>query len=216
MIIITGASDGLGKELANLFKADGKKIVNISRTPLDFADENIIADFADEAQLKSAIRQLQALEGKIELFISNAGIYSSGVTGDMDYDDIQKVFRVNTFAPMMLLDGLIERIKADEADIAFVVSSVATKPSGEDVYGPSKWALKGYAQNLQARFKNSKTRVLAFFPGGFASSLFEKAHRVSPIDAQDLMRPGDVAKALKSQIDLPKNMETSEMIVNRK
>lgn len=216
MIIITGASDGLGREFARLFKADGKKIINISRTPLDFADENIIADFSDETQLKAAVQKIQALEGNIELFISNAGIYSEGITGNMDYDNIQKVFKVNTFAPMMLLDGLIDRISRDEADIAFVVSSVATKPSAEDVYGPSKWALKGYAQNLQARFKDSKTRVLAFFPGGFASNLFEKAHRVSPIKDQDLMRADDVAAALKSQIDLPKNMETSEIIVNRK
>lgn len=217
MIIITGASDGLGEELARLYKADGKKVVNVSRREVNVADVNIVADLANNTQRLDVVRQLQELDEPIELFISNAGVYSDGMSGSILYEDLHHTFEVNTFAPIVLVSGMMERFRQDETDIAFVVSTVATKASNEDIYGPSKWALRGFAQNIQSQFKGKKNRVSVIYPGGFTSRIFEKATGKAPFDDDARwMSPAQVAAVIKSQLDTPKNVEVSEVIISRK
>mgnify|MGYP001554692950 CR=1 FL=1 len=55
MIIITGASDGLGLELAKIYKEAGKKVINVSRRKSDYADENLLTDLLVETEIKRSV-----------------------------------------------------------------------------------------------------------------------------------------------------------------
>ena len=84
------------------------------------------------------------------------------------------------------------------------------------VYGASKWAMRGFSANLQAELKDYPCRVISFCPGGFKTKLFEKATGVDNTNEGEWMSAKDVAICLKQLLDLPKNMEVSEIIINRK
>lgn len=217
MIVITGASDGLGKELAKFYKEGGKKIVSISRHESATADVSIIADLRELDKLNQVVEKLPKDE-PIEVLVNCAGVLSINELNAIKTNELQDVMAVNVEAPIKLVSLLADRIKADKTDIVNVSSSVGTKGYvSQAAYGASKWAMRGFSQNLQAEFKNLPNRVISFCPGGFKTKLFEKATGVDNTgDGSDWMSASEVAKFLKQILDLPKNMEVSEVILNRK
>jgi NADP-dependent 3-hydroxy acid dehydrogenase YdfG len=218
MIIITGASDGLGLQLAKLYKEAGKKIINISRRNSEFATSDILCDLFDESQIKKAVNEILKIDEKLEAIINCAGVLSVQKLGEISGGEFDRLMSVNVKAAILLVSNLIEKIKKDEADIVNVSSTVGLKGYiDQAVYGASKWAMRGFSANLQVELKGTKSRVISFCPGGFKTKLFEKATGVDNTeDGSQWMRAEDVAIALKQTLDLPKNMEVGEIIINRK
>jgi len=218
MIIITGASDGLGRQLAKLFSEDGKEVINISRHKSDFASLNLLCDLSKEDEIKEIVRQILNMDKKLDAIINCAGVLSVQPLGEINGQEFDRLMSVNVKAAMLLVSGLIEKIKKDETDIVNVSSSVGLKGYHEQaIYGASKWAMRGFSANLQVELKGTKSRIISFCPGGFKTKLFEKATGVDNTkDGSNWMKVEDVALALKQTLDLPKNMEVSEMMINRK
>jgi 3-oxoacyl-[acyl-carrier protein] reductase len=218
MIIITGASDGLGLQLAKLYKEAGKTVINISRHKSEFANMDIFCDLTKGSDVKKAVEQIVAMEEPLEALINCAGVLSVQPLGKITEEEVDKVMSVNVRAAILLVSGLIEKIKKDEADIVNVSSTVGLKGYVEQAaYGASKWAMRGFSANLQTEMKGTPSRVISFCPGGFKSKLFEKATGIDNTkDGSKWMDAEQVALALKQVLDLPKNMEVTEIVINRK
>jgi short-subunit dehydrogenase len=215
MIVITGASDGLGKEVAKLYKEAGKKVVNISRRACEHADVNICLSLREGAEIESAAKQVLEIEEPLEALINCIGVYSDQKFGAIEEDEIKRLMSTNVKAPTMLASLLIDRIKQDEADVLNVLSTAATKgKASEPLYVASKWAARGATLSLQDELRKTKSRVISFCPGGMRTNFFETAGAQN--DTTSFMDPSEVALALKQTLDLPKNMEVSEIIINRK
>ena len=218
MIIITGASDGLGKALAKLYLDAGKKVVGLSRTPCDEGIEYIKTDLRDEQSIANAATEIIAKQEPIEALINCAGVLSVEHIEELTTEEIDNVLMTNVRAPLILTSRLMRVIKEDGADIVNVASTVGLKGYPDQAaYGASKWAMRGFSANLQAELKDYPSRVISFCPGGFKTKLFEKATGTDNATSQgEWMSTEDVAKCLKQLLDLPKNMEVSEIVVNRK
>ena len=218
MIIITGASDGLGLALAELYTADGKVVVNVSRRESKHADHNFLHDLTEGREIIAAAKEIEALKEPLEAIINCAGVLSVQKLGEITEEEIKRTMATNVKSPILLVSRLIDRIKKDGTDIVNVSSTVGTKAYADQaVYGASKWAVRGFTANLQVELKDYPNRVISFCPGGFKSKLFEKATGTDNATAEgEWMKPADVAKALKHLLDLPKNMEASEITINRK
>lgn len=217
MIVITGASDGLGKELAKLYQETGKTIVNVSRRKSEYATTNFLYNLREGEEIEAAAADILAIDESLEILINCAGVYSNQPLGSITEDSIKEAMSTNVKASLLLVSGLIERIKKDGTDIANIVSAVATKANpNEAVYGASKWALRGFTKNLQLELKNYPSRVISFCPGGFTTKMFEKATGEDKTRDGSWMQAKDVALCLRQLLDLPKNMEVSEIVVNRK
>lgn len=217
MIVITGASDGLGAALAELFAADGKTVVNISRTENPKA-KNVLTDLRDSAAIGQAAEAVLAMNEPLEALINCAGVLSVEELAKISTSEVEKVLAVNVAAPILLTSNLMDRLKRDGGDVVNVSSSVGTKGyKDQAAYGASKWALRGFSVNLQIELKNTPCRVISFCPGGFKTKLFEKATGVDNTqDGSQWMKAEEVARCLKQLLELPKSMEVSEIIVNRK
>ena len=217
MIVITGASDGLGLQLAKLYREAGKKVVNISRRPSEFADVNIVLSLREGPEIQEAADRVAEIDDELEAIIHNAGVMSLQKFGEITEDEIKRLMSTNVKSQILLTSFMHERIKKDGTDIVCVSSTVGTKAYiDQAVYGASKWAVRGFAKNLQEEFKKSPNRVISFCPGGFESSIFEKATGKPIANPDEWMKPEDVALFMKQILDLPKNMEVSEVILNRK
>lgn len=218
MIVITGASDGLGLQVAKLYKEAGKTVVNISRSESEYADVNICLSLREGKEIDEAANQVLALEEPIEALINCAGVLSIQKLGEITEDEIKRLMSTNVKPMILLVSNMIDRIRKDETDIVNVASTVGLKGYVDQaVYGASKWAVRGFSKNLQEEFKGKPNRVISFCPGGFKSKLFEKATGIDNTeDGDQWMKAEDVAVALKNTLDLPKNIEVSEIILNRK
>ena len=218
MIIITGASDGLGKQIAVECVKSRKKVVNISRNTCEIANINLIYDLSILSEVQKIVQEILAIDDPIEAIICNAGVYSETPIGKITSEELDKVLSTNVESMILLVSGLIERIKKDEADVLSVVSTAGTWGNpNHSVYAASKWAQRGFTQSLQNELKNTKSRVVSFCPGGMQTKLLEKNSGSDPTkDGTSWMDPVDVAKLIMYLLNLPKNIEVSEIIVNRK
>jgi uncharacterized protein len=218
MIIITGASDGLGLQIAKLYKAAGASVVNLSRRECEYANHNIQVDLCDYASVERAVVKVMEIDEPIESLINCAGVLSVQKLESITSTEIEKVMMVNVNSAIRLTSGLMNRLKQDGADIVNVASTVGLKAYADQaVYGASKWALRGFSANLQLELKDSACRVISFCPGGFKSDFFEKATSNSDATKSGTwMEPANIAAFMKSILDLPKNMEISEVVISRK
>jgi NADP-dependent 3-hydroxy acid dehydrogenase YdfG len=217
MIVITGASDGLGKELAALFIADGKHVVGLSRGKCGPGVEHIPTDLMDVESLNKAICTINNNPEPLEALINCAGVLSIEKIEALTAKEINKVLKTNVRAPLLVTSGLMNKIKKDGTDIVNVASSVGFKGYVDQAtYGASKWAVRGLSANLQTELKDYPSRVISFCPGGFKTELFAKATGTDNTSTGEWMSARDIATCLKQLLELPKNMEVSEITVNRK
>ncbi|MEK7059169.1 MAG: SDR family oxidoreductase [Patescibacteria group bacterium] len=218
MIVITGASDGLGMELAKLYATAGKTVINVSRKTCKYASHNFLHDLREGEGIIAAAKQITDLDEPLEALINCAGVISFQELGSITEDEIKRTMATNVKAPIMMVSSLIDRIKHDGTDIVNVASTIGTKGYADQaIYGASKWAVRGFSANLQVELKDYPCRVISFCPGGMKTKMFIKATGIdSTDDGGEWMSPSDVAECLKQLLDLPKNMEVSEIIINRK
>ncbi len=216
MIVITGASDGLGLELARQFKADGKTVLNLSRTE-NKEVENILLDLTDHKSVQKAAVDVLMRQEPLEVLINCAGVMSLEPLNAINPEEITRVFGVNIIGAIQLTSLLIDRIKHDGGDIVNVASTVGKKAyENQAAYGSSKWAMRGFSQNLQLELKNTNVRVVSFCVGGFNSRIAEKAGD-EPITLTDnWLDTKDIALVMRQMLYLPKKMEISEVVINRK
>jgi uncharacterized protein len=214
MIVVTGASDGLGKEIAKLYQQAGVKVVNISRTESEYADINVQADLTKGSEIERAADEVKNLGETIDAIIFTAGIFTKQPLGHITEDEIKRAMASNVKQVILFVSELSSVIAQDATDIVVVSSSAGIKPTSEFVYGASKWAVRGFTLGLQHELKATKSRVISVVPGGMNTEFFKKADQ--NVDTASFMDPKEVAKVIKSTLDLPKNIEVSEIVLNRK
>lgn len=217
MIVITGASDGLGKELATLFVNNGKRVIGLSRNKCSEGIEHIPTDLTSDKDIEQAANKINADSEQLEALINCAGVLSIEKVESLTSKEIDKVLDTNLRAPLLLTSRLMEKIKRDGADIVNVASTVGLKGYVDQAaYGSSKWAIRGFSTNLQTELKDYPSRVISFCPGGFKTRLFEKATGVDNTSSGEWLDAKDVAQCLKQLLELPKNMQVTEIIIDRK
>ena len=215
MIVITGASDGLGLQLAKIFKETSTKVINISRTKSEYADLDLLTDLRDPSAITDTAQKINEMDEPVDALINCAGVMSLEKVESITPGEIQRVFDINIEAPILLTSQLITKMRRDRSDIINVSSTVGTRPHYDNtVYGSTKWAMRGFSQNLQLELKGTN-RVVSFCIGGFRSRIAEKLTGEPQKDPENWMDPKDIATFVKNIIDLPKNMEVAEIIINR-
>lgn len=215
MILITGASSGVGLEVAKLYKKEGKKVVNVSRRESKFADVNILKNLREGSDIVAAAQEIRRIKEPLEAFINCIGVYTNQEFGEITESEIKRLMSSNIKAPMLLTSELMDRIKKDSTDILNVISKAGMQGSANNpLYAASKWAERGFTLSLQEALKGTPSRVISFCPGGIKTELFRKAG--ADVNTDKWMEPSDIAAFIKLILDLPKNMEVSEVLINRK
>ncbi len=215
-IIITGASDGLGREFAKLCIAEGIDIVSLSRKQPDYPCVHIATDLLDQHSIKAAVKAVREQHADFDALVNCAGVSSIRETETIDYDELERLMKVNLMAPMFLIAQLLPLIKDNEADILNVGSTAGTKGNVKEcAYGASKWGLRGVSQSLQSALANTKCRMMQFNPGGMQTGFFDKFSE-NLVNTGAFMHPADVASVMLYALKLPKQLEISEIIINRK
>lgn len=206
--IITGASSGLGKEIGKLLHEKGITVINLSRKPSIFEDINV--DLADDATIAEAVKSINKTHTDCDVLILNAGIMPLADTGSIDFD-IDKTFKVNITGTIKLVNEMFGILKKNNADIVIIGSTASFKGAKQhSVYSATKHASIGFIRSLQAELQNDHVRVIGFHPGGFNSNLR------GGIMKEGYMKAESLATFLLSILELPKEMEVSEVIINRK
>ena len=220
-IIITGASDGLGRALAELCVANKMRVVNISRTACCIRGvENIKCDLANERDLEEAVAIIKAKYKGFDVLVNNAAIVGYQKTNEITYKKFENAWKVNAIAPLYLISRLFDLIVENQADVINVgTTQSAASVAGADnqlAYVASKYGLRGGSYNIAKDLKHTGSRLIHVHMGGFRSNMHEKDYGKVMTDPENWMNPSDVAEILLYLVNLPKTIEISEITINRK
>ena len=220
-VIITGASDGLGKAIAQKCVDDGMKVVNISRSkcPVGGVD-NILCDLSIEKDIENAVAEIKKNYSKFDVLINNAAIVGYSKINEIDYEKFEKTWKVNTIAPLYIISRLFDLIVENEADVINIgtTHSQHAHPGIENqlAYVATKYGLRGGSYNISMELKKTKSRLVHVYRGGFQSKMHEKDYGNVMTDPENWMKPSELAELIVYLLNLPKQIEISEITVNRK
>lgn len=178
-VLITGASRGIGLELARQYAARGAQVIATCRTPATASALLEIAahaahvtieplDVANDAQIADLAGRLQGRG--IDVLINNAGVGSAGAgLGTLDYDVWRRVMDTNLYGPVKLTEALLPNLLAGEGRKAVAISSslgsIAGTRGGNYPYRTSKAALNMAMRSMAMDLRDQGVTVALLSPG---------------------------------------------------
>ena len=215
-VIITGVSDGLGLALAKQFIKNNINVLGISRSKPNINIQYIKVDLGNETSVKEAIQTIKKDFSNFDVLINCASLFNIQTIKRIESDEISMLYKVNIIGHIQLTLGLIEEIKKNNTDIVNIGSTSAYKGvENQLVYSTTKWAIRGFNENLKIELKDTKSRIIGFNPGGFKSNMYEKATGKKLLYPSNWMDIDSLSNLIIMLLELPKNMEVSEIIINR-
>jgi len=223
-VVITGASKGIGRAVAEHFAKLGADLFLCSRR-MDgtLAWQNQLmqryncsitshnADVSDEGRVRElASSVLEAFDG-IDVLVNNAGQFEPGSVHDEPEGRLEHMLKVNLFSAYHLTRLLLPRMMKQRRGHIFNICSVAALgayPNG-GAYSISKWALLGFSRNLREELKPHGIKVTAVHPGATMSGSWEGF----PIDPQRIMTADDIAKLIVTSADLSPQACVEEILI---
>lgn len=165
IVVITGASGGIGKKVAELFEKNSDTVINLSKQ-VDKEDErNILCDVSDEELVKKAFEQIKNKFGKIDILINNAGYGISGVTELIDSKKAHQQFNVNFFGVFYCTKYAL-KLMSESARIVNISSACALFPLPyRTLYCASKSAVSMLSKSMRMELAQSKIDMVAICPG---------------------------------------------------
>ncbi len=160
--VVTGASYGIGKSVAELLLKNGWKVYGVSRSKPEFTDKAFVwlqCDLSDSNQIADSLKAVT--ESSVEALVSNAGVAEAGNASEVTPESYKRTFSVNVLAPMLVVNALKDKLHG--ASIVSV-SSVSDRIPEADfaLYCSSKAAVTLYFGSLAAEL--TKARVYSLLP----------------------------------------------------
>lgn len=213
VVIITGASSGIGEALAKKFSSQGAIIViaarqldklNVLKTSLEASGGKVHAvacDVSNESQCQFLIDETIKMYSRIDVLINNAGISMRALFSEMDLSVLRRVMDVNFWGAVYCTKFAFPHLLKSKGSIVGI-SSIAGKKGlpGRTGYSASKFALEGFLETIRTENLKKGLHVLVACPGFTASNIRQSAlakdgsqQGESPRDEKNMMSAEEVA-----------------------
>ena len=191
--LVTGASRGIGKAIAQQLAADGHEVLTPSR-----AEMNLVSS-------KSVDFYLSSLQQRIDILVNNAGINQIASMDAVNSQDIQDTLQINLVAPFQLIQAVALGMRENKYGRIVNISSIWSVVSrvGRTSYGMSKTAINGMTRSLAIELAPFNVLVNAVAPGYVLTDLTrqnnteEELQKISEtIPLHRLADPAEIAKVV--------------------
>ena len=184
VVLVTGASRGIGAEIARQAAARGSKVGLVARTQTDLdrvradmgsACATAAADVADRAQVDAAVKKITEELGPIDVVVVNAGVGLHGPFIDADVADLDRVMRINYLGSVHVLKAVLPAMIERRQGHVVVIGSISGRMGSpfEAGYSASKFALTGLTEALSIELLPFNINVTLVNPGPTTTNFFE-------------------------------------------
>ncbi len=176
VVLVTGASSGIGKSIANFLHEKGYKVYGTSRNPKDlenFSFKLIALDVLKVATIKSAVENIIKKEGKLDVLVNNAGMGITGPIEDTPTEEMRSVFNTNLFGAVDVMKAVLPQMRKQKSGTIINVTSIAGYMGlpFRGLYSASKGALELVTEATSMEVKNFGINVVNVAPGDFATNI---------------------------------------------
>jgi NAD(P)-dependent dehydrogenase (short-subunit alcohol dehydrogenase family) len=175
IVLITGASSGIGQATARLLAAEGFRVFGTSRRehPDEDGVEMLELDVRSGASVKRCVAEVLARAGRIDVLINNAGVEHVGMAEETTLEDARAVFETNFFGVVRVTNAVLPGMREHRQGRIINVGSLAAwvGEPGEAFYSASKRALAGYTEALRHEVWPLGIHVSLVEPGAFKTNL---------------------------------------------
>lgn len=223
--VITGATKGLGRAMAEIFAQNGFDLCVCARTEADLKDMEAVwarqfpqvrlhtfpADLGKKPEVLDFARFVQKTWPQLDVLINNAGIYLPGGVADEPEETIDTLLKINLLSAYHLTRALLPLMLPQRSGHIFnmcSIASVAAYANGGS-YSISKFALLGFSKNLREEMKTKGIKVTAILSG----AAWSDSWRGADYPEDRLMQAADIAKAVWACYDLSAAAAVEELII---
>lgn len=221
MILVTGASRGLGRDICERLVSKGIEVIGVSRTSSTSSFESFTYDVSSAIQVKELAKLLRNSGHKVEGLVNAAGIASMNLALTTPLETSKRIVETNllgtiycsqAIGPLLIRNG-------GGTVINFSTIAVALALSGEAVYAASKAGVEGFTRAFAREMAGFNVRVNCIAPGPIATDLIRGVSdkQVSEIVSRQILprqfTPSDVSDLVELLLD-PRSSSISGQVLN--
>ncbi|MDL1991670.1 SDR family oxidoreductase [Vibrio parahaemolyticus] len=222
LVVITGASSGIGEAIARRFSEEGHPLLLVARRVERLEALHLSntlcekVDVTDQASLITAIEKAEAQFGPADVLVNNAGVMLLGQIDTQDAAEWKRMFDVNVLGLLNGMHSVLASMKARNSGTIINISSIAGKKTFPDhaAYCGTKFAVHAISENVREEVAASNVRVTTIAPGAVETELL--SHTTSQdikdgydawkVDMGGVLAADDVARAVMFAYQQPQNV----------
>jgi len=227
-VLVTGASRGIGAEVARRLAIDGARLALVarSREPLEALARELAAvaipcDVADDVAVADAVSRIaQLTHGSPDVIVNNAGSFTIQPVHETSVERFRETLEVNVVAPFSFARAFLSAMQARGHGHIVTIGSIADRAvfPGNAAYAASKHGLRALHEVLRAELRGSGVRASLVSPGPVDTDLWD------PIDPDNqpgftpraqMLTAGDVADAVRWVVLAPESVNVDELRLSR-
>lgn len=225
-VVITGAGGGIGRAIATHLAAGGANLCLVGRNASSLHSLQaklqphghkicaLTCDLDKDDDLRSLHESIEARLGGVDVLIHAAGVITMSPLASVSASDMDRHYRINVRAPLLLTQSLLSLLRSSRGQIVFINSSVGVRSKEHTgAYAASKHALKAVADTFRLELNADGIRVLSVFPGNTATPMQQQicATLGRSYAPQTMLQPDDVALAVVDALLMPRTAEVTDI-----
>ena len=176
VVLITGASSGIGKSIGEFLHHKGYVVYGTSRNPDKIANSLfplIALDVRDVASVNAAVAKVISISKRIDVVINNAGVGITGPLEEIPTSEIKNNFDTNFFGPIEVMKAVLPQMRSQKSGLIINITSIAGYMGlpYRSIYSASKGALELITEALRMEVKPFGIQITNVAPGDFATNI---------------------------------------------
>jgi short-subunit dehydrogenase len=207
IVLITGASSGIGKSIGNFLVEKGFVVYGTSRNPEKYKNSKfpiLTLDVKDEKSISEAVKTIIDKERRLDVVINNAGAGITGPIEEIPNNEILANFETNFFGPIKVIKAVLPQMRKQHTGLIINITSIAGYMGlpYRGVYSASKAALEILTEAFRMEVKDFNIKMTNVAPGDFATNIAAGRYHAPLLDNSPYKKPyGDTLNVMNEHVD---------------
>lgn len=233
-IVVTGASEGIGREIVLALAKRGANLALVARnqeslgkvlaevTELGSPNSKIyVCDIQKLSDIQSCVKQIRSdYPQDLIGLVNNAGIWQKKAPlEEISDEELTNVLEIDLLGLLRFTKELLPTLKSrtESAIINISSKSGVTAQAGQSVYASAKWGIKGFTEVMREDLKETNVHIAGVYQSGTNTTMFHKAGETWPKEKMQTFIPAaELGEIVAYMLSLPKQIWLSEIHVESK